>query len=151
MLKIRLSRVGRKHEPVYRLILTDSRNPAQTGKAIEVLGSYDSRRGEKAIFDGEKVNYWVSKGAQISPTVHNILVNKGIIKGKKRSVLPKSVIEKAKKKAEPQPSPEATAGEAEPIQETPIAEAPVSEPEATPEATVEEAPSQDVVAEEVTQ
>jgi small subunit ribosomal protein S16 len=100
MLKIRLSRVGRKHEPVYRLILTDSRNPAKTGKSIEVLGSYDSRRGEKAIFDGEKITHWISKGAQISDTVHNILVKKGIIKSKKRNVLPKGVIENAKKKPE---------------------------------------------------
>ena len=89
MLKIRLQRVGRKHEPTFRLVLTDSKNSAKSGKLLEVLGNYDSRRGEKAVFDSEKIKYWMSKGAKTSDTVHNFLVSNKIIEGKKINVLPK--------------------------------------------------------------
>ena len=47
MLMIRLQRVGRKNEPVFRVVLTDSKNGPKSGKFLEVLGSYDSRRAEK--------------------------------------------------------------------------------------------------------
>jgi small subunit ribosomal protein S16 len=96
MLKIRLSRVGRTHEPVYRLVLTESTNAAKSGKSLEVLGSYDSRNSETAQFNAEKITYWLSKGAQLSDTAHNLLLRKGIITGAKRNVLPKRIIEAAK-------------------------------------------------------
>lgn len=96
MLKLRLQRVGRKHEPIFRLVLTDSKNGPKSGKFLEILGSYDSRKGEKAVFNTEKINYWISKGAQTSNTVHNILVDKGISKLPKKSVLPQRIINKAK-------------------------------------------------------
>src|SRR3989344_888171 len=89
MLKIRLQRVGRKHEPSFRLVLTDSKNSTKSGKYLEVLGNYDARRGEKAEFKADKILYWMSKGAQASPTVHNLLISKKIIEGKKVNVLPK--------------------------------------------------------------
>ena len=90
MLMIRLQRVGRKHEPVFRLVLTDSKNGPKSGKAVEVLGSYDARKGKGTNHvDGEKVKYWISKGAQVSDTVHNFLVKEKIIEGKKKNVLPK--------------------------------------------------------------
>lgn len=88
MLKIRLQRIGRKHEPVFRLVLTDSKNSTKSGKFLEVLGNYDARRGEKAVFNEEKISYWVSKGAQVSDTVHNMLVDKKFISGKKINKLP---------------------------------------------------------------
>ena len=89
MLKIRLQRVGRVHEPVYRLVLTDSENSTASGKYLENLGSFDSRRSEKSEFNTERVKHWISKGAQTSPTVHNLLVSKKVIEGKKINVLPK--------------------------------------------------------------
>lgn len=89
MLKIRLQRVGRKHEPAYRLVLTDSKNSTKSGKFLEILGNYDSRRGEKAEFKAEQITHWISKGAQVSDTVHNLLVSKKIIEGKKINVLPR--------------------------------------------------------------
>src|SRR6185312_15957259 len=98
MLKIRLSRVGRKHEPVYRLVLTEHQNAAKSGKSLEILGNFDSRNAEKAEFNADKIKYWMSKGAKVSPTVHNILINKGVLEGKKVNVLPKGVIEAAKNK-----------------------------------------------------
>ena len=89
MLKIRLQRVGRTHEPSFRLVLTDSKNSTKSGRYLEVLGSYDARRGEKSEFKTDKVKYWISKGAQLSGTVHNLLVSKKVIDGKKINVLPK--------------------------------------------------------------
>ncbi len=89
MLKIRLQRVGRKHEPSFRLVLTDSKNSTKSGKYLEILGNYDARRGEKSEFKADRVSYWMSKGAKASDTVHNLLVSKKIIEGKKINTLPK--------------------------------------------------------------
>ncbi len=88
MLKIRLQRVGRAHEPVYRLVLTDSKNSTKSGRYVEVLGSFDSRRGEKSEFKSDKIKEWIGKGAQLSGTVHNLLIDKKVIEGKKINVLP---------------------------------------------------------------
>ena len=107
MLKIRLQRVGRKHEPSFRLVLTDSKNSTKSGKYLEVLGNYDARRGEKAEFKADKILYWMSKGAQVSSTVHNLLISKKIIEGKKVNVLPKKrPILKEVPTTEPTPAPE---------------------------------------------
>ncbi len=88
MLKIRLQRVGRKHEPSFRLVLTDSKNSTKSGKSLEILGNYDSRKGEKSAFKADRIAHWMSKGAQASATVHNLLVEKKIISGKKVNPLP---------------------------------------------------------------
>ncbi|MCX6701830.1 MAG: 30S ribosomal protein S16 [Candidatus Zambryskibacteria bacterium] len=99
MLKIRLQRVGRKHEPTFRLVLTDSKNSTKSGRYLENLGNYDSRHGETSNFKTDRITHWMSKGAQVSATVHNMLVSKKIIEGKKINVLPlkKPVIKEAKK------------------------------------------------------
>jgi len=111
MLTIRLQRTGRTHEPTYRIVLTDSKFGPKSGKAVEVLGAYDSRpnKGTNKV-DGERVKYWISKGAQLSDTMHNFLVEQKVISGKKINVLPKNKIlnvirakeaeEKAKAEAE---------------------------------------------------
>lgn len=88
MLKIRLQRVGRKHEPTFRLVLTDSKNSTKSGRYLENLGSYDSRHGEDANFKADRIKHWMSQGAQVSATVHNMLVSKKLIEGKKINVLP---------------------------------------------------------------
>lgn len=88
MLKIRLQRVARKHIPIFRVVLTDSRNSTKSGKFHEVLGTYNLVTDEKRV-NAERVKYWMSKGAQPSGTVHNFLVGERIIVGKKVNVLPK--------------------------------------------------------------
>ncbi|MDE2188112.1 MAG: 30S ribosomal protein S16 [Patescibacteria group bacterium] len=102
MLKIRLQRVGRKHEPSFRLVLTDSKNGPKSGKYLEVLGWYDVRRDNKAEqFDTVRIKHWISQGAQLSDTVHNFLVEKKVIDGKKINKLPrKSPIKKEEAKTE---------------------------------------------------
>jgi small subunit ribosomal protein S16 len=89
MLMVRLQRVGRKHEPVFRLVLTDSKNGPKSGKFLEILGNFDARRSEKAEFKIDRVKHWMENGAKLSDTVHNLLVERKVIDGKKVNVLPK--------------------------------------------------------------
>lgn len=86
MLKIRLQRVGKKHEPIYRLVVIDSQKASQSGEFIEILGNYNAKNG-KPQFNAERIKNWISKGAQLSDTVNNLLINEKIIEGKKRDVL----------------------------------------------------------------
>ncbi len=98
MLKIRLQRTGRKHEPTFRLVLTDSKNSAKTGKFLEVLGSHDFRKDNTEI-NKERVLHWISKGVKPTPTVHNLLVTEKITEGKKINVLPRRTPKEKKAKA----------------------------------------------------
>jgi len=137
MLIIRLQRVGRAHEPTFRIVLTDSKFGPKSGKAVEVLGSYDAREGKgNNHVDGEKVKYWISKGAQVSDTVHNFLVDQKILTGKKINVLPKNKIINAKKAKEDAAKAEAAAKAPKPAPEVASVEAPVAE---APTETVTEA------------
>lgn len=132
MLKIRLQRVGRTHEPAYRLVLTDSKNSTKSGKYLESLGSYDARRGEKSEFKADKIKAWIGKGAQLSGTVHNLLISKKIIEGKKINVLPlkKAIVKDVPVEAKPAPV------SAPVVESAPVAEAPAeASVEVTPEAT----------------
>lgn len=90
MLIIRLQRVGRVHEPTFRVVLVDSKRGPKSGQTLEILGNHDTRKAKKnSEFNSERILYWVSKGAQLSDTVRNILINKKIITGKKVNALPK--------------------------------------------------------------
>ena len=82
MLKIRLQRVGRVHEPSFRLVLTDSKNSTKSGRFAEVLSSYDSRKITEA-FNKERIQYWLGRGAGLTASVNNLLIKKRIISGKK--------------------------------------------------------------------
>ena len=101
---IRLQRVGRIHEPSFRVVLTDSKNGPKSGRFNEVLGSYDAREGKgNNSLNAEKIRYWISKGAQLSGTVHNMLIEQKIITGKKINVLPKKTVKKEEVVAEKAP------------------------------------------------
>ena len=89
MLKIRLQRVGRVHEPSFRLVLTDSKNSSKSGRFKEILGSYDPRKSTDAL-EAERIKYWISQGASPTDTVHNLLVKHKIINTKKINVSAKS-------------------------------------------------------------
>ena len=98
MLKIRLLRIGRKHQPSYKIIVVDSRRGPKSGKFIEQLGFYNPITKEKGL-KTERVEYWLSKGAQLSDVIHNLLVSEGIIKGKKIAVHSTKQKEEAKEEA----------------------------------------------------
>ncbi|MDQ3014399.1 MAG: 30S ribosomal protein S16, partial [bacterium] len=89
MLKIRLQRVGRKHAPTFRVVLTDSKNSTKSGRMLEVLGSHDPRHKEMTALNGDRIKHLIANGAQLSDTMHNMLISKKIIEGKKINVLPK--------------------------------------------------------------
>ena len=86
---MRLQRVGRVHEPSFRLVLTDSKNSTKSGRFLEILGSYDPRKSTDTL-DAERIKYWLSKGASPTGTVHNLLVKHKIVIAKKINVSAKS-------------------------------------------------------------
>ena len=88
MLKIRLQRIGRKNDPAFRAVLTDSKNSTKSGKFLEIVGTYNPKSGD-TTFKTDRIQYWVSKGAQLSDTMHNFMVHQKVVEGKKRNVLPK--------------------------------------------------------------
>ncbi len=88
MLKIKLQRVGRKHDPSFRVVVTDRRTGPKSNKHAAILGHYDAiRKSVKLKVD--EIKEWIAKGAKPTDTVHNILVKEGVIEGKKKNVLPK--------------------------------------------------------------
>ena len=92
MLRIRLQRVGRKHEPVFRVVLTDSKNSTKSGRLLEVLGSHDPRHKDLTHLDVDRIKHWMSMGAKPTDTLHNMFISKKIISGKKINVLPKKTV-----------------------------------------------------------
>ncbi|HEY4510976.1 MAG TPA: 30S ribosomal protein S16 [Candidatus Paceibacterota bacterium] len=88
MLTIRLQRRGRKNDPSFRVIVVDSKKGPKTGRYLEMVGSYDPRL-DRIDLQNERIKHWMAQGAQVSGTVHNLLITKGIIEGKKRNVLPR--------------------------------------------------------------
>lgn len=98
---MRLQRIGRKNNPSFRVIVTDSRNAATRGRHIDHIGSYDPRL-DRIEIDAEKAKHWIGNGVQVSDTVHNLLVTKSIIEGKKKNVLSRKapIVDEAKIKAE---------------------------------------------------
>lgn len=88
MLTIRLQRRGRKNDPSFRVIVVDSKRGVKSGDYLEMVGSYDPRL-DRIELSGERIKHWIAEGAQASDTVHNLLISKGILEGKKRNVLPR--------------------------------------------------------------
>ncbi len=86
MLMIRLQRIGRKNEAHFRVVLTDHKNAAKSGKFQEILGAYNPKSGIVTL-EEDRVKHWMSVGAQPSGTVYNFLVAKKLVEGKKKNVL----------------------------------------------------------------
>jgi len=95
--KIRLSRIGKKKAPFYRIVAVDSRKK-RDGANLEILGTYDGLAGVIVNIDMDRIDYWLGQGAIPSETVEKL------IKAHKRGVEPGKEVKakKAKaKKAEP--------------------------------------------------
>ena len=74
MLKIRLRRMGAKHNALYRVVVSDSRK-RPTGRFVENLGTYNPGTDPATVrLDVAKAEDWISKGAQVSPTVKRLLI-----------------------------------------------------------------------------
>lgn len=84
MLAIKLKRIGKKHQPSYRIVVNEKKSK-MSGRFIEDLGWYNPFSKEIKI-DKERVNFRLKTGAQPTDTVYNLLVKSGIISGFKRAV-----------------------------------------------------------------
>jgi len=126
------------------LVLEKASGP-KAGKYVDLVGTYNPKT--KAVtLQPERIKDWVAKGAQVSPSLMNLLIAKGVFEGKKINVLPKKTFPVAVPVAE-EVAPTAEAAPAETPAETVAEDAPV---EVTPEevATVEEAPVEEAAVEE---
>ena len=147
MLAIRFIRIGKKNQPFFRMVVTEKQNPPKGGKFLEILGFFNPKSKETEI-KKERVEYWLSVGAQPSDRVHNLLVSNGVIKADKKAVHSKAKKkegeEEAPKPGETKPAPETkpTDKEAKPEPEAKPAEAVASVKEKTKEGS--EKPAQEV-------
>ncbi len=127
MLTIRLTRVGKKKDGSFRVIVVESKRKVQPGNYLEMVGSYDPRVDTVSL-KADRIKHWISMGATVSDTVHNLLVSQKIIEGKKINVLPKKTV--------PKPVPNAAEG-VEAVKE----EAKAEEPKVEEAVVATEAPS----------
>ncbi len=77
--RIRLTRMGSKKKPYYRLVAAESQSP-RDGKFLEVLGHYDPKSQPARIdLHKEKINYWLERGATASESARAILKDQGLL------------------------------------------------------------------------
>ena len=141
MLRIRLRRVGKKKQPMYRIVVADSRSP-RDGAFVESLGYYHPLDDPSTVvIDGDRARLWLDRGAQPSERVSKLLALQGI------ADLPpklKARIERAQERPKEAPKAEATVAPAEaPAEAEARAEAgaPAAEAPAEPAPAAEEAPA----------
>lgn len=84
MLKIRLQRIGKRGQAYFRLVVLEHASKPK-GRYLENLGSYDPHANLLKA-KKERVEYWISKGAQLSETANNLLVDRKVIEGEKVTV-----------------------------------------------------------------
>ncbi len=132
MVKVRLRRMGARNAPFYRVVVSDSRR-FPSSSAIEELGYYDPRvKPPRILIQEDRVEHWVSQGAQLSPTVKRLLGKNNVDVGVAVAEAPAAEAEAPAAEeaaAEEAPAEEATAEEA-PAEEAPAEEAPAEGAEA---------------------
>ena len=127
MVKIRLTRIGKKKMPFYKIVVSDSRNPVD-GRFIEQIGTYDPNTNPSTVkIDQVLAQKWLSTGAQPTETVAKLMRQAGI--GKKgESIEVKVKAAKPKKtKAQKAKAEKAAEAAAAPAEEAAPAEAPAEE------------------------
>jgi small subunit ribosomal protein S16 len=142
MLMIRFQRIGRKNDPAFRMLVLEKSSGPKAGTYVDLVGTYNPKT--KAItLQPERIKDWVAKGAQVSPSLMNLLISKGVFEGKKQNVLPKKTPIKKDEPAAAAPAVEAAPAEA------PVEAAAEAAPEVTVEevAAVEEAPIEEAAVE----
>jgi small subunit ribosomal protein S16 len=157
-MKIRLARGGSKKRPFYRIVAADSRMP-RDGRYIERLGTYNpllpKNSDERVKMNVERIQYWLSEGAQVTDRVSRFLEAAGIL-GKKTRNNPQKALpgQKAKDRAEEKlakDNAEATAEAApanEAAAEETVAEAAPADEAPAEETVAEAAPADEAAAEE---
>ncbi|MEK7201907.1 MAG: 30S ribosomal protein S16 [Patescibacteria group bacterium] len=150
MLMIRFQRIGRKNDAAFRMAVLPKASGPKAGKYVDLVGTYNPKTKAMTV-DGAKIKDWMSKGAQVSPSLRNLLVKNNVIEGTKTaSVVSKKNLEKnVKAKAEAEAK-ELAAKEAADAKAAEAAKAAAEAPaeEAAPE-VVEETPVEAPAEEEV--
>jgi small subunit ribosomal protein S16 len=121
--RIRLKRLGRRHRPFFRLCVMDQRTP-RDGRVLEEVGTYDPMIPDvdaRAVLDGERVNYWLSVGAQPSPKA-KVLITKYGADGTHLQQQKESLERLAEPRVIPDPGTPASLPEPPPSQAPPAAE-----------------------------
>jgi small subunit ribosomal protein S16 len=148
MLKIRLRRMGKRHRPFYRVVVSDSRSVPQA-PAVEEIGHYDPMTKPPGIrIDLDRVEHWAGQGAQLSPAVRKLV--KGVRTGRIERVAAAAPAKKAaapKAEAPVEETVSEPAAEAAETAEEPEAKA-SEEPEAKAEAAAEEPAAEEPAVEE---
>jgi len=132
MLAIRFARVGRKRQPLYRIVVSE-KTKDMYGNHLEILGTYNPDT-KVAKLEVERIKHWMEKGAQASASVFNLLLKENIVEGKAQKSVSISDKRKAKKAKSAEEAKKEEIKEAASTEET----AAVTE-EAKPEATEEKA------------
>ncbi len=127
MIAIKLQRIGRRHQPSYRIVVAEKRSKLN-GEPIEDLGSYSPFSKVFAV-KADRVAYWLGVGAQPTVTAHNLLVKNGVVQAPKRTVRMAAPVPKEHEPEVVAPAAEAVSTEEAATDETPAAEeaAPVEE------------------------
>jgi len=158
-LKIRLARGGAKKRPFYRIVVAEAASP-RDGRYVERVGTYNPMvpkdHDQRLILNGERISFWMSKGAQPTDRVHKMLASAGLMEapvirdqpkksapGKKRADREAAAADAAAAEAA---AAEAAAAEAAAAEAAPAEEAPAEAP--AEEAVAEEAPSEAAAEEE---
>jgi small subunit ribosomal protein S16 len=127
---IRLRREGALNRPYFKVVVADKRSP-RDGKFIEIVGTYDPKKpGLNSTLKLDRIEHWISKGAQPSDTVRSLI---------KKTKNPEAVTRKAEaaaaKKAEPKPAKVPPASEPAPASEPSAPESPAESAPAAPKST----------------
>lgn len=99
MIKIRLFRIGKKRQPIFKIIVTPKTTGPKSQKFIEILGYYNPLL-KKISVKKERVDYWLSCGAKLSDTLHNLFVKNKLINAPKIKIKIKSKKKEEEKKEE---------------------------------------------------
>ena len=76
--RLRLTRIGGKKDPIWRVVVADQRSP-RDGRVIETIGRYNAQtEPSEIVIDEERLSHWLARGAQPSDTVRRLMRAKGI-------------------------------------------------------------------------
>ncbi len=115
---IRFQRIGRTNDPAFRIVVVEKERAAKTGRIFEQVGTYNPH-SKVMTLKADEVKMHIKNGAQVSDSLKNLLITKGVLEGKKINVLPKR---RPIKKEEVAAVPAAEAPKAEePVEEDPAA------------------------------
>lgn len=151
---IRFQRIGRTNDPSFRMVVLEKTSGPKAGTYTDLVGTYNPKT-KAFTANAEAIKGWIAKGAQLSPSLKNLLISKGVIEGKKsadvvkqknlvKNIAKKAAEEAAAKEAADKAAADAKAAEeaaaaaamaeAEVVEEAPAADAPAEAPAEEPAA-----------------